>query len=65
MPLYLRISNELFHCLIVGFFNKVYEFVRDFRNEGIDRTYKPEFTQVEWYLAYSDYFDSMNLFESC
>jgi lysyl-tRNA synthetase class 2 len=64
IPLYLRISNELFlKRLIVGGFNRVYEFVRDFRNEGIDRTHNPEFTQVEWYQAYGDYFDSMNLFE--
>lgn len=64
MRLYLRISNELFlKRLIVGGFNRVYEFVRDFRNEGIDRTHNPEFTQVEWYQAYGDYFDSMNLFE--
>jgi len=64
MSLYLRISNELFlKRLIVGGFNRVYEFVRDFRNEGIDRTHNPEFTQVEWYQAYGDYFDSMNLFE--
>jgi lysyl-tRNA synthetase class 2 len=64
LPLYLRISNELFlKRLIVGGFNKVYEFVRDFRNEGIDRTHNPEFTQVEWYRAYGDYFDSMDLFE--
>lgn len=62
--LYLRISNELFlKRLVVGGFNRVYEFVRDFRNEGIDRTHNPEFTQVEWYMAYGDYFDSMNLFE--
>ena len=64
LKLYLRISNELFlKRLIVGGFNRVYEFVRDFRNEGIDRTHNPEFTQVEWYQAYGDYFDSMNLFE--
>lgn len=64
LDLYLRISNELFlKRLIVGGFNRVYEFVRDFRNEGIDRTHNPEFTQVEWYQAYGDYFDSMNLFE--
>jgi lysyl-tRNA synthetase, class II len=64
LPLYLRISNELFlKRLVVGGFNRVYEFVRDFRNEGIDRTHNPEFTQVEWYQAYGDYFDSMNLFE--
>jgi len=64
IDLYLRISNELFlKRLIVGGFNRVYEFVRDFRNEGIDRTHNPEFTQVEWYQAYGDYFDSMNMFE--
>lgn len=64
LTLYLRISNELYlKRLIVGGFNRVYEFVRDFRNEGIDRTHNPEFTQVEWYQAYGDYFDSMNLFE--
>ena len=64
IPLYLRISNELFlKRLIVGGFNRVYEFVRDFRNEGIDRTHNPEFTQVEWYQAYGDYTDSMNMFE--
>lgn len=64
IPLYLRISNELYlKRLVVGGFNRVYEFVRDFRNEGIDRTHNPEFTQVEWYQAYGDYFDSMNLFE--
>ena len=64
IPLYLRISNELYlKRLIVGGFNRVYEFVRDFRNEGIDRTHNPEFTQVEWYQAYGDYNDSMNLYE--
>jgi lysyl-tRNA synthetase class 2 len=64
IPLYLRVSNELFlKRLIVGGFNRVYEFVKDFRNEGIDRTHNPEFTQVEWYQAYCDYNDSMNLFE--
>lgn len=64
IPLYLRISNELYlKRLIVGGFNRVYEFVKDFRNEGIDRTHNPEFTQVEWYQAYGDYNDSMNLFE--
>ena len=64
IPLYLRISNELFlKRLLVGGFERVYEFVKDFRNEGIDRTHNPEFTQVEWYQAYGDYNDSMNLFE--
>jgi lysyl-tRNA synthetase class 2 len=64
IDLYLRISNELYlKRLVVGGFNRVYEFVRDFRNEGINRTHNPEFTQVEWYQAYGDYNDSMNLFE--
>ncbi len=64
IPLYLRVSNELYlKRLIVGGFNRVYEFVKDFRNEGIDRTHNPEFSQVEWYQAYGDYFDSMNLYE--
>jgi lysyl-tRNA synthetase class 2 len=64
IDLYLRISNELYlKRLIVGGFDRVYEFVRDFRNEGIDRTHNPEFTQVEWYQAYGDYNDSMDLFE--
>jgi len=64
MKLFLRISNELFlKRLIVGGFPRVFEFVKDFRNEGIDRTHNPEFTQVEWYQAYGDYNDSMNMFE--
>jgi lysyl-tRNA synthetase class 2 len=64
MKLYLRISNELYlKRLIVGGFEKVYEFAKDFRNEGIDRTHNPEFTQVELYEAYSDYNDIMNLTE--
>ena len=64
MRLYLRISNELYlKRLLVGGFERVYEFVKDFRNEGIDRTHNPEFTQVEWYQAYSDYNDGMRLVE--
>ena len=64
MTLYLRISNELYlKRLLVGGFEKVYEFVKDFRNEGIDRTHNPEFTQVEWYQAYGDYNDGMRLVE--
>jgi len=64
IELFLRISNELYlKRLLVGGFDRVYEFVRDFRNEGIDRTHNPEFTQVEWYQAYGDYNDSMDLFE--
>ncbi len=64
MTLYLRISNELYlKRLLVGGFEKVYEFVKDFRNEGIDRTHNPEFTQVEFYEAYGDYTDGMKIFE--
>jgi lysyl-tRNA synthetase class 2 len=65
MKLYLRISNELYlKRLIVGGFEKVYEFSRDFRNEGIDRTHNPEFTMLEAYQAYADYTDMMELTES-
>ncbi|MCS7189399.1 MAG: lysine--tRNA ligase [Bacteroidia bacterium] len=57
MELFLRISNELFlKRLIVGGFTGVYEFSKDFRNEGIDRYHNPEFTQVELYVAYQDYY---------
>jgi len=56
MPLYLRIANELYlKRLIIGGFDAVYEFAKDFRNEGMDRTHNPEFTQVELYVAYKDY----------
>lgn len=56
MPLYLRIANELYlKRLIVGGFDAVYEFSRDFRNEGMDRTHNPEFTIMELYVAYKDY----------
>jgi len=62
--LFLRISNELYlKRLLVGGFEKVYEFVKDFRNEGIDTTHNPEFTQLEWYMAYGDYNDGMKMFE--
>jgi len=57
MTLYLRIANELYlKRLIVGGFPGVYEFSKDFRNEGIDRFHNPEFTQVELYVAYQDYY---------
>jgi lysyl-tRNA synthetase class 2 len=57
IPLYLRIANELYlKRLIVGGFDWVYEFSRDFRNEGMDRTHNPEFTILEFYVAYRDYF---------
>ena len=56
MPLYLRIANELYlKRLIVGGFDGVYEFSRNFRNEGMDRTHNPEFTAMELYVAYKDY----------
>lgn len=56
MPLYLRIANELYlKRLIVGGFDGVYEFAKDFRNEGLSRFHNPEFTQVELYVAYKDY----------
>ncbi len=56
MPLYLRIANELYlKRLIVGGFEGVYEFSKDFRNEGMDRTHNPEFTVMEIYVAYKDY----------
>ena len=56
IPLYLRIANELYlKRLIVGGFDGVYEFAKDFRNEGMDRTHNPEFTQMEIYVAYKDY----------
>ncbi|MDH3698105.1 MAG: lysine--tRNA ligase [Flavobacteriaceae bacterium] len=56
IPLYLRIANELYlKRLIVGGFDGVYEFSKDFRNEGMDRTHNPEFTIMELYVAYKDY----------
>ncbi len=56
MPLFLRIANELYlKRLIVGGFDGVYEFAKNFRNEGIDRTHNPEFTGLEIYVAYKDY----------
>jgi len=60
MPLYMRISDELYlKRLIVGGFEKVFEFCKDFRNEGIDTKHNPEFTQMETMTAYDDYEDSM------
>ncbi len=64
MPLYLRIANELYlKRLIIGGFDAVYEFAKDFRNEGMDRTHNPEFTQVELYVAYKDYNWMMDMTE--
>ena len=65
IPLYLRIANELYlKRLIVGGFDGVYEFAKDFRNEGMDRTHNPEFTVMELYVAYKDYFWMMEMTES-
>jgi lysyl-tRNA synthetase class 2 len=64
VPFYLRIANELYlKRLIVGGFDWVYEFSRDFRNEGMDRTHNPEFTILEFYVAFKDYFWMMETTE--
>ena len=64
ISLYLRIADELYlKRLIVGGFNGVYEFAKDFRNEGMDRTHNPEFTVMEIYVAYKDYLWMMNFTE--
>lgn len=64
IPLYLRIANELYlKRLIVGGFDGVYEFAKDFRNEGMDRTHNPEFTVMEIYVAYKDYIWMMDFTE--
>lgn len=64
MTLYLRIANELYlKRLIVGGFPGVFEFAKDFRNEGMSRFHNPEFTQVELYVAYKDYYWMMELVE--
>ncbi len=64
MPLYLRIANELYlKRLIVGGFDGVYEFAKMFRNEGMDATHNPEFTAMEIYVAYKDYFWMMGMVE--
>ena len=65
IPLYLRIANELYlKRLIVGGFDGVYEFSRNFRNEGMDRTHNPEFTVMELYVAYKDYHWMMETMET-
>lgn len=64
IPLYLRVANELYlKRLIVGGFDGVYEFAKDFRNEGMDRTHNPEFTVMEIYVAYKDYLWMMDFTE--
>jgi lysyl-tRNA synthetase class 2 len=65
IPLYMRIANELYlKRLIVGGFDGVYEFSKNFRNEGMDRTHNPEFTAMEIYVAYKDYNWMMNMTEN-
>ncbi len=64
IPLYMRIANELYlKRLLVGGFDWVYEFSRNFRNEGMDRTHNPEFTILEFYTAYKDYLWMMEITE--
>ncbi len=65
IPLYLRVANELYlKRLIVGGYDGVYEFAKDFRNEGMSRFHNPEFTQMEIYVAYKDYFWMMEMTEN-
>ncbi len=65
IDLFLRIADELYlKRLIIGGFEKVFEFSRNFRNEGMDRTHNPEFTAIEWYEAYVDYYYLMDQVES-
>jgi lysyl-tRNA synthetase class 2 len=65
MPLYLRIADELYlKRLVVGGFERVYEIGHDFRNEGLDRTHNPEFTMLEFYQAFADYRDMMDVVEA-
>lgn len=64
IPMYLRIADELYlKRLIVGGFDKVWEFCKDFRNEGLDRTHNPEFSMIELYWAYADYRDMAEMYE--
>ena len=64
VPMYLRIADELYlKRLIVGGYDKVWEFCKDFRNEGLDRLHNPEFSMIELYWAYADYRDMARLFE--
>ena len=63
--LFLRIADELYlKRLIIGGIERVYEIAKDFRNEGMDRNHNPEFTMLEFYWAYADYEDCMNLVEN-
>ena len=63
--LFLRIADELYlKRLIIGGIDRVYELSKDFRNEGMDRNHNPEFTMLEFYWAYADYEDNMDLVEA-
>src|SRR5690606_36005619 len=63
--LFLRIADELYlKRLIVGGFERVYEIGKDFRNEGVDRTHNPEFTMLEFYQAFADYREMMDVVEA-
>jgi lysyl-tRNA synthetase class 2 len=65
LPLFLRISDELFlKRVVAGGYNRVFEIAKNFRNEGIDRTHSPEFTMLEFYQAYADYRDMMEHYEA-
>ena len=61
---YLRIADELYlKRLVIGGIDRVYEIAKDFRNEGMDRNHNPEFTMLEFYWAYADYEDNLDLVE--
>src|SRR5690625_1871195 len=65
MDMYLRVAPELYlKRLVVGGFERVYEINRNFRNEGLSTRHNPEFTMLEWYQAYADYQDLMDLTEN-
>lgn len=65
MRLFMRIAPELYlKKLVVGGLNRVYEIGKQFRNEGIDLTHNPEFTTCEFYMAYKDYYDLMEITEN-
>jgi len=65
MPLYMRIAPELYlKRLVIGGFERVFEINRSFRNEGLSTRHNPEFTMIEWYMAYADYHDLMDMIET-
>ena len=64
LPMWLRIAPELaLKQLVIGGLNRVFEIGKQFRNEGVDRTHNPEFTSCEFYMAYADYYDLMDITE--